>query len=131
VTARIRTDVPDLRIVGDALWERVAARLDAIRDHSGANKPDRPRFWEGRRSGHILTQKVFCGTCGGAMTNAGRDYLACATARKQGVCTNGRGIRREVLESLILDALRDRPMAPELVAAFVDAFISEWNRALT
>lgn len=123
--------MPDLRIVGDALWERVAARLDAIRDHSGANKPDRPRFWEGRRSGHILTQKVFCGTCGGAMTNAGRDYLACATARKQGVCTNGRGIRREVLESLILDALRDRPMAPELVAAFVDAFISEWNRALT
>ena len=63
------------------------------------------------------------------MTNAGRDYLACATARKQGACTNGRGIRREVLETLILDALRDRLMAPERVAAFVEAFISEWNRA--
>jgi hypothetical protein len=64
------------------------------------------------------------------MTNAGRDYLACATARKQGACANGRGIRREVLETLILDALRDRLMAPGRVAAFVEAFISEWNRAL-
>jgi len=35
-----------------------------------------------------------------------------------------------VLEPLILDALRDRLMAPERVAAFVEAFISEWNRAL-
>jgi DNA invertase Pin-like site-specific DNA recombinase len=60
--ARIRADVPDLRVVDDKLWERVAARLDAIRDHTGANDPGRPRFWEDRRSAHILTQKVFCGT---------------------------------------------------------------------
>ena len=128
--AWVRADVPDLRIVDDALWERVEARLGVIRQNSGANAPDRPKFWEARRSGHVVTQKVFAHPCGGAMTNAGRDYLACATARKQGACTNGRGIRREVLETLILDALRERLMAPERVAAFVDAFISEWNRTL-
>jgi site-specific DNA recombinase len=111
--AWVRADVPDLRIVDDALWQRVEARLGVIRQKCGANDPDRTRFWQARRSGHVLTQKVFCGTCGGAMTNAGRDHLACAAARKRGACTNGRGIRREVLETLILDALRDRLMAPE------------------
>jgi site-specific DNA recombinase len=128
--AWIRTDVPDLRVVDDNLWQRVVVRLVGVREASGANDPDRPRFWETRRSSYILTHKVFCGTCGGAMTNVGRDYLACTTARKQGACTNGRGIRRQTLESLILDALRHRLMAPELVATFVDAFISEWNRSV-
>jgi site-specific DNA recombinase len=73
---------------------------------------------------------VFCGVCGGAMTNIGRDYLACSAARKQGTCANGRGIRGRALETLILDALRDRLMAPVLVADFIRAFTAEWNRAL-
>jgi len=58
------------------------------------------------------------------------DPADCMTFKRFACCTNGRGIRREVLEALILDALRDRLMAPDRVAAFVEAFISEWNRAL-
>ena len=63
------------------------------------------------------------------MSNVGRDYLACAAARKQGICTNTRGIRRHELEALVLDALPSRMMAPALVAEFITSFTDEWNRA--
>ena len=76
----------------------------------------------------MLTGKAFCGCCDGAMTNIGRDYLACSTARRQGMCSNRQGIRRDILEKLILDALRTRLMQPEHVATFIAEFTAEWNR---
>ena len=87
------------------LWDAVQDRLAGIRTRSGADDPDRPRYWETRRAHHLLTSKVFCGCCDGAMTNIGRDYLACSSARRQGTVHNAQGIRRNVLEKLILDGL--------------------------
>lgn len=124
----IATEVPDLRIVEQGLWDRVQARLREIRSAAGADDPNRPRYWEHRRPQHILTGKVVCGRCGGSMTNIGRDYLACSAAHRQGTCSNGRGIRRQVLEKLILDALQQRLMKPEHVATFITEFNAEWNR---
>jgi site-specific DNA recombinase len=106
----------------------VQARLADIRVENGADAPDRPRFWEKRRAQGILTSKVFCGCCGGSMSNIGQDYLACAAARKQGMCDNTRGMRREMLERLVVGALRIRLMRPELVAEFIREFTAEWNR---
>ena len=62
------------------------------------------------------------------MTNIGRNYLACSAARRQGTCSNGRGIQRDELDKMILDALQARLMEPEHVAAFVAEFNAEWNR---
>jgi hypothetical protein len=121
-------EVPGLAIIDHALWERVQARLAGIRQKSGADKPDRPQFWQQRRAMHLLSGKLFCGGCGGVMANAGKDYLACNTARKQGLCDNRAGIRRGEVERVILDALRNRLMAPELVAEFCAEFTTEWNR---
>jgi hypothetical protein len=56
-----------------------------------------------------------------AMTNVGRDYIACVAARKQGTCTNTRSIRRSELEALVLGALRTQSMEPALVAEFITA----------
>ena len=126
----VRKDVPGLRIVDDTTWDRVQARLGTIRAANGADEPDRPKFWENRRAGHLLTQKVFCGVCGGVMTNMGQNYLACSKARKQGLCTNTKGMRRPELDALVIDGLRSRMMAPELVAEFVREFTLEWNRAI-
>jgi site-specific DNA recombinase len=124
----IREDVPELRIVDQATWEQVQARLGAIREASGADRPDRRKFWEKRRPQHVLSGKVFCACCGGAMAAIGRDYLACRTARRQGTCGNKQGIRRDALETVILSSLRDRLMQPEHVAIFVEEFTAEWNR---
>ena len=58
----------------------------------------------------------------------GRDYLACPNARKRGTCDNRKGIRRAQLEALVLSALKDRLMQPDLVKEFVAAFQKEVNR---
>jgi site-specific DNA recombinase len=126
----IRKNLPELRIIDQALWDQVQTRLGTIRTASGADQLDRPSYWEKRRAGHLLTQKVFCGVCGGVMTNMGQDYLACSKARKQGLCTNTKGMRRPELDALVIDGLRSRMMAPELVAEFVREFTQEWNRAI-
>jgi len=122
--------VPALRIVDQALWDRVQARLGEIRTAAGADNPDRPRYWERRRAQHVLTGKVFCGCCGGVFSNVGRDYLACGAAKRQGVCENRASIRRQKLDNLVLDALRTRLMEPALVAEFIREFTAEWNRLL-
>ena len=62
---RIVELVPELRIVDEAFWHQVQGPLGTVREASGANNPDRPRYWEQRRAQHLLTGKVFCGCCGG------------------------------------------------------------------
>ena len=124
----IRQDVPELRMVEQDLWDQAQRRLGLIRQSSGADQREAVPFWSRRRPHHLLTGKLFCGACGGAMSNVGRNYLACAAARRLEICQNRLGIRRERLQQLILDALRDQMMQPEHVAAFTSGFIREWNK---
>ncbi len=124
----VTEDVPHLRIVDQELWTRVQTRLATMREAAGANNPDRPKFWENRRAQHILSGKVFCAACGGAMTSVGKHYLACSAARKQGICGNLAGIKRSTLETLVIDALRANLMQPDDVKEFIVAFTVEWNR---
>ncbi len=121
-------DVPDLRIIDDALWSQVQQRLGSIRQSPGVAKARAHRFWERRRPKHLLTDLVQCGVCGGRFASVGRDYLACSAARRQGTCSNRQSIRRDTLETLILDGLRHRLMRPDLVEVFVAAFHAEVNR---
>ena len=120
--------VADLRIVDHDLWDRVHHRLQGIRESDQAQAIRSSEFWKHRRPQHLLTGLTYCGCCGGILSNVGRDYLACGAARNKSTCTNTRGIRREVIETLILDALRTRLMAPELVKEFIAEFIVETNR---
>jgi hypothetical protein len=121
---RVSEPVPDLRIVDQDLWERVQDRLGRIRQSSSADYSARPRYWETRRARHLLTGKAFCGCCGGAFASVGKDYLACAVARRQDKCTNQRRTRRDILDGLVLDALQERLMEPELAAIFAMSSLS-------
>ncbi|WBO61037.1 zinc ribbon domain-containing protein [Acidocella sp. MX-AZ03] len=121
-------EVPSLRIVDQELWDQVQGRLANIRDASGANKPDRPKFWEKRRAKHLLTNKVFCACCGHVLSAFGGDYLACGPARRRGTCSNRTSLKRARLESAVIEALRHNLMDPEAVGAFVTEFTAEWNR---
>jgi site-specific DNA recombinase len=94
-------EVPQLRIVDDALWKAVKARQTSIRESEGVSKARATRFWEGRRPQHLLTGLVHCGSCGGRMASIERDYLGCSAARRQGTCAHRRSIRRGPLEELI------------------------------
>ncbi|MEQ9634835.1 MAG: recombinase family protein [Devosia marina] len=121
-------EVPDLRIIDDALWQQVEDRLAAIRQSPMVEKSRAHRYWEKRRPVHLLTGLVHCGDCGGRYAAVGRDYLACSAARRQGTCGNRTSIRRRDVEALILDALRANLMHPDAVAAFVAEYHAELNR---
>ena len=120
-------EVPALRIVDDALWDAVKARQGAIRESDRVASARATRFWERRRSRHLLSGLVQCGKCGSRYASIGRDYLACSSARGSGTCTNRQSIRRSSLEGMILEGLKQRLMEPKLVEEFVRAFQREVN----
>jgi site-specific DNA recombinase len=122
-SARIVEEVPQLRIIAQPLWDAVQQRLRGIRESEGVKKAQATRFWERRRARHLLTEKAFCGSCGGPLAAIGADYLACGKARRMGTCDNRRGVRRSTVEALIVNALKSQLMAPDLVAEFIDEFI--------
>ncbi len=122
-------EVPHLRILDDHFWQAVKVRQDEIAARPGVQKIKESHFWERRRARHLLTGLIFCGDCGGGFAAVGRDYLACSAARGRGTCANRRSIRRHDLEKVILDGLKERLMAPGLVAEFIAAFTQEINSA--
>ncbi|WP_073130668.1 recombinase family protein [Palleronia salina] len=121
-TERVTKAVPELRIIPDALWQDVKARQETIDATPAVQGIKKSRFWEKRRSNHLLTGKLVCGTCGGTITSVGKDYLACANARKLGTCDHRQSYKREMLDDAVLALLRDRLMQPDAVAEFVSAF---------
>jgi site-specific DNA recombinase len=125
--AWIVEDVPDLRIIDEALWEAVKARQASIEAEPGVQAMKETRFWERRRPVHMLTGRAFCGACGGTFAAAGRDYLACSNARKLGTCDERKAIRRPLLEDFVLGLVRDRLMQPEAVKVFISAYHTEIN----
>jgi len=123
----VTTEVPELRILDDALWERAKFRQGEIDDDPRVRAIKQSRFWEQKRKLHLLTGLLHCGCCGGGYAAVGRDYLACSAARKLGTCTQRRSFRRGDLEALIFDLLRDRLMQPAAVAGFISAYGSAVN----
>ncbi len=130
----IVTDVPELRIVDDELWQAVRARQDEIADKF-ANVTEavrahhqKNRLNGARRPKSLLSGLVFCGCCGGPYSLRGADRFACSNHISKGACTNSRTITREELENRVLGGLKDRMMAPEVAAEAMRAYAEETNR---
>jgi site-specific DNA recombinase len=126
--ARERVEVPELRIVDDTLWEKVKgrqqeARIEMSKDESSnsLNQVHRRKF--------LLSELLVCGQCSGRYTVVGKDRYGCATRRAKGTCSNDKTITRQRIETRVLGGLRDKLMAPELVAEFIRAFQEEINAA--
>ena len=119
-------EVPELRIVEQDLWDRVKARQFKVRpvpspSTNPLNASHRPQF--------LLSGLLRCSSCGGGYTIVGKDRYGCATRRQKGTCANSRTIRRQEIEERVLGGLKDRLLAPDLVASFVSSVQEELNRA--
>ena len=86
------------------------------RDDSGnaLNHVHRRRF--------LLSGLLTCGLCGGLYSIIGKDRYGCSTRRSKGTCNNTRTIKRQAIEARVLDGLKARLVAPELVELFVSTF---------
>ena len=130
--AIVVTEVPHLRIIDDALWQRVQARLAieaAPEEAAGRPQGGKPRqpFWDKRRPRHLLSGKVICGVCERKLSVLGIDYLGCMAAQV-GTCRNFARVRRGKLEAHVFDLLGQQLMRPDLVEEFISTFNDEWKR---
>lgn len=56
------------------------------------------------------------------------DRYGCATRRSKGTCDNNATVSRQEIEARVLEGLKERLLAPELVREFVRSFQEETNR---
>jgi site-specific DNA recombinase len=85
----VTTEVPELRIIDDLLWQAVKARQSASRHtmQMGIVRARRPKY--------LFSGLTRCATCGGGFILSSRDHLVCFNARSRGTCTNRRRIKRQ------------------------------------
>jgi site-specific DNA recombinase len=121
-------EVPELRILDQDLWESVKSRQLELRRGTRPDHDQERAFWAQTRPRYLLSGLLRCGACGGAYTKINANLFGCATARNKGTCNNRLNIRRDAIEKIVLDGLKQRLMDPELFRAFVEEFAREFNR---
>ena len=129
----IVTEVPELRIVDDELWQAAKARQGEIAEIyattiAATRQAHANRLNSTHRPRHLLSGLLECGVCGGPYAMRGQDRYGCSRHVMTGSCSNGRGIGRAVIEERVLAGLKDKLMAPEAAAEAMKAYVEETNR---
>ena len=100
-----------LRIVPEALWERVQDRLHAtrLRSHS-ANLRGRP-------ARHLLTGLMVCDSCGGHyVVRNGKSYQCSSHSNgRDSLCDQRLFLKKETAEQALLAGIKEQLIAPEVV----------------
>ena len=126
--AWVTEDVPHLRIIDDAQWQRVKIRQGAIREDILAAREDdtsAPKAELGRRARHLFSGTLECGCCGSNYIMISDSRYGCAAARNSGTCTNRKTIKRDDVEARVLSGLKDKLVHPDLIAEFIAEFQRE------
>ncbi len=108
----IVTEIPGLRIISDALWQKVRARKEqTAAAYAKGKAKDTP---SGLKSKYLLSGIGRCGECGAALTvsnvTKGRDktayvYYICSRRSDGGVCTNSKGVPMSALDQVVRKAV--------------------------
>lgn len=132
-TEWIRTDVPELRIVDDALWRAVKDRQAEIAKAFagvtiGVREARAKRMHATNRPAFLLSGLLVCGCCQGKYGIVNKDRYGCLNHHRRGSCENPCTIRRGEIEQRTLAGLTDRLVSAEAVAEAVRAYHEEMNR---
>jgi site-specific DNA recombinase len=116
--------VPHLRIVSDELWAKVKARQAELTFRVGRNEAGRA-LNRAHRTKYLLSGLICCGACGAAYVAQGGAKFACSRHRRGGSCENAGWVDGRAIEARVLAGLKEKLLAPELVAMFVEEFERE------
>lgn len=114
----IEKDLPHLRIIDQALWDRVQTRQQSRPPMRKATPPMNVKY--------LLSGLLKCGVCGSSFVMAGVHHYACAGYLNRRQCTNRIRVRRELVETKCLDGLRRDLLTPERVTLFVKETTRLW-----
>ena len=119
----VRTEIPELRIVDQDLWDSVKKRQLKARGEKKA-------FWAHQRPTHLFSYLLKCGCCGNGFSKISLAHYGCSTARNKGasLCKNLRVVRQDTLEETVLSILQTHLMEPKLLAEFCKEYTSHLNR---
>ncbi len=128
----IRTEVQELRIVDEDLWQAARRRQEEIsRQFENVTKGVRAyrakHVNELRRPAFLFSGLLKCGCCGGNYGIITRDRYGCLNRYRRGTCDNGHTIRRDDIEQRILSGLTERLVSAERVAKAVRAYAEALN----
>jgi DNA invertase Pin-like site-specific DNA recombinase len=126
----VRNAAPELRVVSDDLWAAVKRQQAALAErHAGIREAAQARALHGaRRPAYLLSGLLECGVCGGVYAIVVGDRYGCAGHHRGRACTNGRTIRREVLERRALAGMADRLVSADKIETAVAAYTAHINR---
>lgn len=112
-------EAPHLRIIDDALWQKAQDQL-AARSHGRPERQRRPK--------HLLSGLGECGLCGRKWIKIRDNYFGCGGIAAGIDCSNRRLITCSEYERRVLDDLREKMLAPDVVAAYLEEYRSEYSR---
>ncbi len=114
-------EVPALRIVDDALWDKVQLMLGKVQSRA----PDK-----NRRPKHILSGLVACGSCGGSWTIHSGNRWGCSRYKEGGkhACSNNRIISTDRLETRVLNGLQHYMLNEKLIEVYVEEYRAEFAK---
>ncbi|WP_313760206.1 recombinase family protein [Rhizobium sp.] len=117
------SEVPDLRIVSEELFDAVQSRKEAV--YKQRNK--------GPRSKRLLSGLLRCGACGGGMSLVGADKggtrIECSTHRESNSCSNSIRFYIDRIEEMVLDILRRQFADTSIIEMYVNAYQDELKRS--
>lgn len=114
----VTTEVPELRIVDQDLWDAAKTRQERTR-HTVRGTERRNSFGAARRPTHLFSGLLKCGCCGASYTLINKERYGCAAARNKGTCSNRALIKRSEVEARVLEGLKEHLMHPDLVQEFM------------
>lgn len=114
------TEHPELRIIDDATWRAVQARVQGQRRTTAKREADEGRGAGGRAPKYLLSGLLRCGACGASYVVVDRYRYGCAHNRDRGpaACSNGLRVARARLEAVLLADVREQLLSPAAYAAF-------------
>ncbi|MFO0998529.1 MAG: recombinase family protein [Alphaproteobacteria bacterium] len=115
----VSTEVPDLRIISDEIWEMAQARKARYQGQ---------HFHLSRRPKRLLSGLVHCAICGSPFVVHNQNRYECSGRHERGTCDNNRSVDIDVLEKRVLMGLQDRLLTPECFVEFAKEFKRELRR---
>ncbi len=113
-------DHPELRIIDDALWSRVQARLRQCRKKAHKNN----KRSRGRPSKYLLSGLMKCGECGANFIMRDTRAYACSSNTNGGrhLCDNEIRVNREIAEGAILENVKIRLLSDSAISYITGQF---------
>jgi DNA invertase Pin-like site-specific DNA recombinase len=116
-------EAPELRIVEPDVFK---AAQELKRSRGGI------RIHAQRRSKHLLSGLLKCGSCGSGMSSAGSDRqgvrVRCSRARESGDCPDPKTFYLASIETAVLSGLRKELRKPAAIAEYVREYHAERQR---